>query len=179
MIATSTDATPRGAVSAEALAEAICLGLSAGFYVWILGGPKPADHSILKLSQTNLLSGLPLLLSFALAAGIVAALALGISETTRAWRARLALGTCALYLATLRVAIGGAAIVLAPALALVWIGVMTVRRETPMSDAALVTLHTSMLGAALAFFHQWAWYRAGWDPLLEGIGVLKTLVVGG
>jgi hypothetical protein len=36
-----------------------------------------------------------------------------------------------------------------------------------------------MLGVALAFFHQWAWYRPGWEPFVDGFGALRTLLLGG
>lgn len=168
-----------GMAPAEALVHAFCLGLSTGFYVWILDGPKTADHAIVKVSQPNLLAGLPGTLLMTCAGGILAAAALGLWPASRAWRGRLALGSCALYLASTSAAIGHVAIVLAPPLALLWTLGLAIRHEEPGSDAALVTLHTAMLGAALAFYHQWAWYRAGWEPFVDSMSALRTLLLGG
>jgi hypothetical protein len=103
----------------EALVHATCLGLSSGFYVWILGDPQPAGHAILKLTQPNLLAGLPKALLVSLVGAIVAAKMLGVSEAMRTWRGRLALGLCPLYMATTSAAIGHLAVMCAPATALV------------------------------------------------------------
>jgi hypothetical protein len=178
-----TVAPPEGlgrtaAAHIEGLTHGLCLGLSAGFYLWILGGPRPADHAIVKMSQPNLLVGVPMILAGTLVTGIVLGVALGASEVTRTWRKRVALGSCALYLAATSVAIGHLAVVLAPAAALTWVVALTIRHEEPTSAEALITLNAALFGTAVAFFHQWSWYRAGWEPFFDSILAVKWLLTG-
>ena len=104
---------------------------------------------------------------------------LGLSEQTRTWPKRLALGSCALYFSTTSAVVGDIAVILALATALVWVLVLARRQEEPHSASALVTLHIAMLGTALAFFHQWAWYLAGWDALVGSVSAITKLLFGG
>jgi hypothetical protein len=160
------------------LVDALGLGLAGGFYAWILSSPRPADAAITRTTQVGLLAGLPLLVFLAQFGGFAFTVSLAGSPRARAWRARLALASCGLYLAAMVAAIGGPALVLAPLSALAWLVTIVVRAQEPRGSAVLLTLHASALGMALAFFHQWAWYRPAWAPFLENLGALRRLWFG-
>jgi hypothetical protein len=160
------------------LMDALGLGLAGGFYAWILSSPRPADAALTRTTQVGLLTGLPLLVFLAQFGGFAIAASLGGSPRARAWRARLALASCGLYLAGMVAAIGGPALVLAPLGALAWLVTIGVRAQEPRGSAVLLTLHAGALGMALAFFHQWAWYRPAWAPFLENLGALRHLWFG-
>jgi hypothetical protein len=155
------------------------LGLTVGFYFWVLGGPRPADRRVFQTTQTHLVDGLPFLVLVASVCGLALAAGLERSPRTRTWRARLSLASCGLYVSATVVAIGHAALLLAPACALAWLIGLVVRDEQPRGGALLFVLQTGSFGTALAFFHQWAWYRAGWEPFLQNLAALRKLWLGG
>jgi len=74
--------------SAALIVDAVAVGLSLGFYAWMLSGPRPADVTITQTPQKHLLTGLPPRLLLALAAGSAIAFVLNRSPATRAWRSR-------------------------------------------------------------------------------------------
>ena len=162
-----------------ALGDGLGLGLAAGFYVWILDGPRPADSAILQMTQPGLLTGLPSLLLITLGAGLGAAAVLDVSAAGRTWRARLSLASCGLYLACTTAALGTPAHALAAGSVLLGLTALIARADAPESGAVLITLHVGAFSTAVAFFEQWAWYRAGWESFVENLTALGRLWLGG
>lgn len=160
------------------LANAVGFGLAAGFYFWILSGPRPADRRVFQTTQHHLVDGLPFLVLLTCATGLILAAVLESSPATRMWRARLSLASCGLYASGAVAAIGGAALFLAPACALAWLAGLSVRHDEPGDATVLLVLHAGAFGTAVAFFHQWAWYSAGWEPFLQNLAALGKLWLG-
>ena len=160
------------------LGDGAGLGLATGFYVWMIGGPRPADPAIFQTAQPGLLAGLPSILAVALPAGVLLAGLFGAWPGTRVWLGRLALASCGLYLASVTAVVGSGAQTAAAAAALVALVVLFVRDDSPAGGAVLLTLHAGAFGTAIAFFEQWATYRAGWAPLLEQLPAMTTIWLG-
>jgi hypothetical protein len=160
------------------LGEGICLGLSSGVCVWILGRPRPADPHIVQTTQHGLLAGLPTILAITVAAGVCVAFVLRPTAIGRCWLGRIALSSCALYLSAAAAAIGPLACVLGAACTAIACTMLAVRGDAPETGAVLTTLHAGAFGMALAFFEQWPRYRAGWHPLVENLTALRRLWLG-
>ncbi len=160
------------------LTDGLCIGAAAGFYLWMLGGPTPAA-AVIATTQKNLLAGLPRNMLIGEIGGLAIAAGLNMSATTQGWRTKVALASCGFYLAATSVIISGAALALAPACALGWLVMLLIRNEKPQGGGTLVALHAGALGTALAFFHQWTWYRHSWDPFVANLAALRKLWFGG
>src|SRR5207247_770711 len=72
-------------------------------------------------------------------------------------------------------AAGPIALILAPAIAAAWLGLLAWKGREPRADGMLLATHAGSFGAALSFFHQWAQYRAGWGPFVRNFEALRTL----
>ena len=158
--------------------DGIWLGLAASFFYWILGGPQPADAAIVQTSQPGVLSGLASAVLYIVPAGVVLAALLGGSPGSRIWLRRMGLASCGLYLASATAAIGPGAQTIAAAAALVAVVVLFIRDDAPPGGAALLALHAGAFGTAIAFFEQWATYRAGLAPLVEQLSAMKRVWLG-
>ena len=158
--------------------DGIGLGLAASFFYWMLGGPQPADAAIVQTSQPGVLSGLAWAVLYIVPAGVVLATLLSAGPGSRIWLGRMGLASCGLYLASATAAIGPGAQTIAAAAALIALVVLFVRDDAPSGGAALLALHAGAFGTAIAFFEQWATYRAGWAPLVEQLSAMKRVWLG-
>ena len=134
--------------------DGIGLGLAASFYLWMIGGPQPADAAIVQTSQPGLLAGWrgP---AVRRAGRSRAGSAARRRSGSRIWLGRMALASCGLYLASATAAIGPGAQTVAAAAALIALVVLFVRDDAPSGGAVLLALHAGAFGTALAFFEQW------------------------
>ena len=153
----------------------LTLGLAAGFYAWMLERPAPVDMAGLKSAPHGLFHGLAPCVDLAVLGSLVATAALGTTAALRPWRERLAVAAGALYLSGASAAAGPIALILAPAIAAAWLGLLAWKGREPRADGMLLATHAGSFGAALSFFHQWAQYRAGWGPFVRNFEALRTL----
>ena len=92
--------------------------------------------------------------------------------------AEVALARYSPHDASATAAIGPGAQTIAAAAALIALVVLFVRDDAPSGGAALLALHAGAFGTAIAFFEQWATYRAGWAPLVEQLSAMKRVWLG-
>ena len=154
------------------------LGLPAGFYVWMLEGPRPLGAEVLRGTPRGVFGGLPGALAGALAGAALVVALLTAYRPARPWKARLAVAAGGFYAAALSSAVGAPALVLAPLAVTAHFVYLALGKRQPRTDAVLLALHAGGLGTAICFFHQWAHYQNGWAPFLENLAALRSLWFG-
>lgn len=168
--------TGGSAGAAASTVSILALALASGFYAWMLGGPRPLGAEGLRQTPRGCFAGLPVSLAIGAAAGILVGGALSAHDATRRHRGRVAAATFGLYLSGLSAAVGPGALLLAPAVGIGQLAFLVVSKREARADGLLLALHAGCFGAALCFFHQWARYRAGWEPLVENLAALRSLL---
>jgi hypothetical protein len=161
------------------LTDSASLGLAIGFFAWMIGEPRVADPLIVRTTQRGLLAGLPVLLVAGQVGALVISGVLSLWSPLLEWRARLPLASCGLYFAATSAALGRPGLAVGALVCAAWLVGLWFRGDRPGDRLVVLSVHVGCLCSALAFFHQWAWYRLAWSPFTESLRALASVLVGG